>query len=96
MLVVSLGAGGALLATRDGIAHLRSPTVPIRSKVGAGDSMVAAMVFALSAGMAPEDAARMGVAAGAAAVMTDGTQLARRADVERLFPQVAVSARPRV
>jgi len=34
------------------------------------------------------DAVRFGVAAGAAAVMTAGTQLCRRADVERLYHQI--------
>ncbi len=88
LVIVSLGAGGALVSTPDGCRHLRSPTVPIRSKVGAGDSMVAGIVLGLARGWSSWDAARLGIAAGAAAVMTDGTQLARPEDVERLFPAV--------
>ena len=83
-VLVSLGAGGALLATADLAARLVAPTVPIKSKVGAGDSMVAGVVLSLSRGLPLVDAARFGVAAGAAAVMTDGTQLCRREDAERL------------
>ena len=85
IVVVSLGAGGALVHTRDGSRHLRAPTVPIRSKVGAGDSMVAGLVVGLLRGLDPFEAARLAVATGAAAVMTEGTQLARREDVEKLF-----------
>ena len=85
ILVVSLGAGGALVATAEGTRHLRAPTVPIRSKVGAGDSMVAGLVVGLLRGYDPYDAARLAVVTGAAAVMTEGTQLARRDDVDRLF-----------
>jgi 6-phosphofructokinase 2 len=43
------------------------------------------MVLALMRGEPIDRAARFGVAAGAAAVMTPGTELCRREDVERLF-----------
>lgn len=89
VVIVSLGAAGALVATEDGPTRLRSPMVPIRSKVGAGDSMVAGAVVGLARGWSWLEAARLGVAAGAAAVMTEGTQLARPADVERLFAETA-------
>lgn len=85
VMVLSLGAGGALLVTADGLQHVRTPTVPIRSKVGAGDSMVAGLTLALARGRAVDDAVRYGVAAGAAAVMTPGTELCARADADRLY-----------
>lgn len=85
VLVLSLGAGGAYLARRDGPGvSLRAPTVPIRSRIGAGDSMVAGIVTGLTRGWTVEDAVVLGLAAGAAAVMTDGSELARGDDVERL------------
>jgi 6-phosphofructokinase 2 len=85
VVLISLGAGGALLVTADEDAFLRAPTVPIQSKVGAGDSMVAGVVTALVRGWSVREAARFGVAAGAAAVMTPGTELCRRDDTERLY-----------
>lgn len=84
-VLVSLGAAGALMVTAQETAHIRAPTVPIRSKVGAGDSTVAGLMSGLSRGMSLMDSARYGVAAGAAAVMTDGSQLCRASDTERLF-----------
>lgn len=87
--LVSLGAGGALLVTATEAIHYRTPTVRIRSKVGAGDSMVAGMVTALSRGENLDRAARWGVAAGAAAVMTPGSELCRKEDVERLVAQIS-------
>ncbi|MBW3578508.1 MAG: 1-phosphofructokinase family hexose kinase [Actinobacteria bacterium] len=85
-VLLSLGAGGAYLAVRGGKGHaLRAPTVPIRSRVGAGDSMVGGIVTALARGCDLIEAARFGLAAGAAAVMTPGTQLCRREDTERLY-----------
>jgi 6-phosphofructokinase 2 len=85
VVVTSLGAGGVIVATGDGCARVRAPTVPIRSKVGAGDSTVGGLVHALARGWDVDRATRFGVAAGAAAVMTPGTELCRRADVERVF-----------
>lgn len=87
VVVVSLGAGGALVASSAGCERLRSPTVPVRSKVGAGDSMVAGIVLGLAREYSVRDAVRFGIAAGAAAVMMPGTGLCRREDAERLFQQ---------
>lgn len=90
VVVVSLGAGGALLVSGEETTHLRSPTVPIRSKIGAGDSMVAGIVLALAREQSLVDAARFGVAAGAAAVMTPGTELCRQQDTKELYQQIVL------
>lgn len=88
VVVVSLGAAGALLMTKDGHDYIRTPIVPIRSKVGAGDSMVGAITLGLSRGMSIGEAVRLGVAAGASAVMSEGTELCRKDDVERLYADI--------
>lgn len=85
IVVVSLGTAGALMASKEGCERFRAPTVPIQSKVGAGDSMVAGIVLSLAQGKSPRDAVRFGIAAGAAAAMTPGTELCRREDTERLY-----------
>lgn len=88
LVVISLGAAGVLVATAGGTERVRAPLVPIISKVGAGDSTVAGMVLALAQGKSWREAVRFGVAAGAAAVMTPGTELCRREDAERLYDQI--------
>lgn len=88
VLLVSLGAGGALVTTADLQQKVASPTVAIASKVGAGDSMVAGAVLGFTRGWSVLRAVRMGVAAGAAAVKTPRTELCRPEDVERLFEQL--------
>ncbi|MEM7565915.1 MAG: 1-phosphofructokinase family hexose kinase [Pseudomonadota bacterium] len=81
-VLVSLGAGGALLAMQDGtVTRLLAPTVRPVSKVGAGDSAVAGLVLSLARGEDLATAARWAVAAGTAATLTDGTELCRREDV---------------
>jgi len=81
-VAVSMGPQGALLATRDGVLRLPARHVAVRSAVGAGDSFLGAMVHTLDTGGSIDAAFRVGMAAGAAAVMTAGTELCRREDVE--------------
>lgn len=88
VVLISLGAAGVLLVSDSGVERLHPPTVPIVSKVGAGDSMVAGAVLSLARGNPLREAVRFGVAAGTAAVMTPGTELCRRDDAERLYRQM--------
>lgn len=92
VVVLSMGASGALLITADRAEHVRSPTVSIKSRVGAGDSMVGGLTLALSRGHNLSAAVRFGVAAGAAAVTTPGTELCRRDDTEALFERMQEDA----
>ena len=85
MVAVTMGADGALLATASGVIRLPAIHVRVRSAVGAGDSFLGAMVWALAEGGPAEEAFRLGLAAGAAAAMTRGTRLCQRQDVFDLF-----------
>lgn len=88
-LVISLGSGGALLVNKNSTEYFRTPTVKVKSRVGAGDSTVAGIVLKLSEGKSIKEAVKYGIAAGAAAVMTPGTELCRRDDTERLFKMMS-------
>ncbi|WP_207427182.1 1-phosphofructokinase family hexose kinase [Pedobacter sp. SYSU D00535] len=85
VIVVSLGAQGAYLVTKDLTEHVPAPTVKKLSTVGAGDSMVAGMVSILAKGGSYQEMVWMGVACGTAATMNSGTELFKREDVLRLF-----------
>ena len=85
LVALTLGRDGALLATSQGTLRLAAPDVVAKSAVGAGDSFAAAMTLGLAQGRDSEDAFAYGVAAGAAAVLSAGTGLCRREDVERLY-----------
>ncbi len=90
IVVVSLGARGAMLASKEGLLYATPPVVPRKSTVGAGDSMVAGMAFALAHGKTPAEVLRWGVACGTATTMREGTELCRREDVERLMGLVRI------
>ncbi|MFH1995567.1 MAG: 1-phosphofructokinase [Candidatus Omnitrophota bacterium] len=91
IVIVSLGKKGAVVATKDQAFKLESPSVEAKSKVGAGDSLIGGLLTALEKGWDIEKAARYGVAAGTAAVLTEGTRLCLREDVERLFGLIKVT-----
>jgi 6-phosphofructokinase 2 len=88
VVALTLGRSGAVLANHNGTLRLASPKVETRSAVGAGDSFVGAMVWALAHGRPLPDAFAHGIAAGAASAITPGTELCRREDVERLYEEV--------
>lgn len=85
IVVVSLGPQGAVLVTKDIYEFIPAPNVAKRSTVGAGDSMVGGMVWALSQNKTLKEVIRWGVACGSAATMNEGTQLFKAADAQRLF-----------
>jgi 6-phosphofructokinase 2 len=92
IIAVTLGADGAILATANGILSLPAIKTDVQSAVGAGDSFLGAMLFALATGWQPEKAFVFGMAGGAAALLRRGTKLCRRADVERLYHERLAAA----
>lgn len=93
ILVISLGAQGALLVTVNDNIQFIPPPVERKSTVGAGDSMVAGIVLRLALGNTISDAVQYGVACGTAATMNPGTELCNREDVEAILPIIAMEDR---
>jgi len=89
-VVISRGKDGIIAATKGKVYKAVSPPVKVRSAVGAGDCTVAGLALKLASGESLLEACRLGVAMGAAAVLTPGTELCHRADVERLLPRIKV------
>lgn len=85
IVVVSMGAMGAVLVTKDQVEHIAAPPVQPISTVGAGDCMVAGIVWTMSQGKSLREAVRMGVACGSAATMSPGSELFKMQDIGRLM-----------
>jgi len=91
IIAVSMGADGAIFVPRDGASFsVHAPSVTVNSSIGAGDSMVGGIAYALAEGKDLHEAARLGVASGTASVLSSGTSLCHRADVEKLLPDVLI------
>ncbi len=89
--VISRGKDGIIAAAKDGVFKAVPPPVKVRSAVGAGDCTIAGLALKLAWGEPLIEACRLAVAMGTAAVLTPGTELAHRADVGKLLPQIKVS-----
>lgn len=89
IVALTLGAGGAILVSEEGVLRQANPEVEVKSTVGAGDSFLAAFVLRIAQGRPLAEAFRAAVAAGSAASMTPATELCRPADVERLEAELA-------
>jgi 1-phosphofructokinase len=88
LVSLSMGPEGALFVTGEGI--WKSPAVPVtvRSSVGAGDSMVGALVYGFEKGLPYEQCFALAMASSAGACTTEGTKPPDRGLVDELVKQV--------
>jgi len=87
-VVISMGKLGALLQTPEGTWLTHSPKVQEKNPIGAGDSMVGGLVWALTRGLSLKESLGWGVASGAATASLSGTEVGARPLIEELFSQV--------
>ena len=92
IVAVSLGEQGAMVVSATERWRARSIAVAVQTTIGAGDSFVGGMVWALARGDSLVKAFQYGMASGAAALLAPGTSLSQAADVHHLLPQVVVEA----
>ena len=91
IVIVARDSEGSVLAA-DGLRlHARAANVPVKSKVGAGDTFVGSFTLALAEGHDLATALNWGAAGASAAVMTDATRLCVREDAERLRAECTVT-----
>lgn len=87
-VVVSMGKTGALLQTSEETWLTHSPKIKEKNPIGAGDSMVGGLVWALTQGIPLRESLGWGVASGAATASLSGTEVGSRPLIEELFSQV--------
>lgn len=90
-IVISLGGDGALFVSADGCFLADGLSVPVKSTVGAGDSVVAAMAYGQAQKLSREEKIKLAVAIGAASVMQSGTQSPEAQLVWELAEQVKIT-----
>ena len=87
-VIISLGKEGAVLVDEDKAWLASSPKIVAANPIGAGDSMVAGVVWGLSQGDSMRDALCKGIACGAATASQKGTSVGTREQVTELLSQV--------
>lgn len=87
-VIISLGKEGAVLVHEGKAWQAASPDIVAANPIGAGDSMVAGVVWGLSQGDSMQDALCKGIACGAATASQKGTSVGTRAQVNELLLQV--------
>ena len=92
VIVVSLGAEGAMAVTKDEAFTLTPPKTNVLSTVGAGDSMVGGIVWKLTNGYTLKEAIQYGVACGTAATMHPGTELCNKETADQIFEKINVQS----
>ncbi|MBR6646170.1 MAG: 1-phosphofructokinase [Clostridia bacterium] len=78
---VSLGKDGAILAKGESIYRAKTFPVEVKSTVGAGDSMVGAMCYAITNGLDLEKSLKLMVSAGCKTSSKKGTELCKKDEV---------------
>jgi 1-phosphofructokinase family hexose kinase len=87
-VVISMGKAGAMLQTAEGTWLTLSPKIQEKNPIGAGDSMVGGLTWALTRGLSLKESLGWGVASGAATASLSGTEVGSQKLIEKLFAQV--------
>jgi len=90
-IIITMGAGGALVDDGRSAWRVISPPIRAVSAVGSGDAFAAGLGIALSRGESLPDACRLAAACGAANAKTDRAGHLHLQDVEHLRPQVNIA-----
>ena len=90
LVCVSLGADGAMIIDDKKAYRANGLKVQVKGTVGAGDSMVAGIVFGQSKGYGIDDLIRSGVASATSSIVKEGTELCDLQGYNKYFPMVTV------
>lgn len=90
-ILVSLGERGGFYITEKGTYYAKGLKVNVKSTVGAGDSMVAALVYSFINKLNDVDTLRFATACGAATVGLEGTEACTLSQINELISKVEIN-----
>lgn len=90
--VITLGAGGAVMAEGERLWHATPPALRILNPTGSGDAFLGGLLKGLATGLPPIERLREAVAAGSAAALRAGTGDMEEQDFHRLLPAIRLAA----
>lgn len=87
-VVISMGGDGAIICCKEGSFYAKTPKITVVNTVGAGDSMLAATIMALSEGLDAETVIKYAVSSGSAACSCTNAELINKDIFEDLKGKV--------
>ena len=89
-VLISLGGDGSLLITENNVLRGKAPKGSVISTVGAGDSMVAGIIYGLSQGNSLEDSLKYGIASGSSTAFSKGVTTLE--NMKNLLPSIKINS----
>jgi 6-phosphofructokinase 2 len=86
-IAISKGADGAILANKQGYWHCKPPKTKVLSTVGAGDSMLAGLLYGFIHNFPMQQILQYGVTCGTAATMNAAGELCQKPDIDHILAQ---------
>lgn len=90
ILLVSMGEKGAVFHCKGTTWRVLPLQVDVKSTIGAGDAMVAALSWCILKDCSPEDTARITMAAGCLTAAEEGSEMARWQDIQQVYGKVVI------
>jgi 6-phosphofructokinase 2 len=91
IVLISMGPKGLVGVQAKETYWAVPPHVEVDSPVGAGDSTLAGFIYATNKGMDFRESLVLATAAGTAAVMTPGTELCKKNDVDKIKKEITIN-----
>ncbi|PKM49220.1 MAG: 1-phosphofructokinase [Firmicutes bacterium HGW-Firmicutes-7] len=90
IVVISRGSEGCILVSEDKVLHVPGLVVDVKSTVGAGDSMVGALAYAIEMGYSLEEAIVLGVASSTATIQEEGSIMGSLENIMKIKDTVKI------
>lgn len=91
IILVSMGEKGAVFHSKGTTWRVSPLEVEVKSTIGAGDAMVAALAYCMLNDLPPEVTARMTVAAGCLTAAKEGSDMADWQDIRAVYEKVNIT-----
>jgi 1-phosphofructokinase len=88
LVSISMGEEGGIFADPEKMIFVEAPKINVQSTVGAGDAMLAGMIYGMNNNFNLERIARFAVAAGSAKVMEIGTDVFKIDNIYSILPDL--------
>lgn len=91
-VLISLGAEGAVYITRNNSYYSKGMKVMVKSTVGAGDAMVAGLIYAMENNLSDFETLKLAIACATAKVMTEGTKIPDIETIKNISKDIIVKS----